>query len=564
MFDLDLFLRTLSQGFQAFLPVALGLSWLERHGRPDRAAAVRWALVAAVPATAVAGYLFHRSAQQALWEALLAIAAVAAVVWLLARTRDRAASRTALAASTVLLVVRQTMEIAIVLAVAAFELRSRDATAAVCAGVVVAVFVTTIWAWLGRLLPASAFKTGARVFAVLFLGQLAMYAFHESAEARLLPWSDVLHAATEPYGPDSVFGRYVTWLLVAAPVAAALTSILRSHLRKPSFVSRGIGAAVAACLLVVGAESGDRSTVHSQSPAPAPSREATALAAAPHVLFRHTGVDSNYSVLTVASLDGSDLRRVSLGLPCERVAFAAGRGICLQAARGVFTSYKAVIFDSAFKPVASLPLAGGPSRTRVSADGRVGAVTVFLVGHAYSTSQFSTQTTLVDMSSGDVLGELEQFGTWRDGVRIRAKDFNFWGVTFARDSNLFYATLGTAGTTYLVKGDLGLRKLTVIREHVECPSLSPDGRLVAFKKGVGTAAGAWRLYVLDLDTKAERPVAAETRYVDDQVEWLDSAHVLYTIPRPASALTDVWVVPIDGTSGARVMLAEADSPAVVR
>ena len=35
-----------------------------------------------------------------------------------------------------------------------------------------------------------------------------------------------------------------------------------------------------------------------------------------------------------------------------RVAYAAGRGICLQADRGVFTTYKAVVFDAAFKPAA--------------------------------------------------------------------------------------------------------------------------------------------------------------------------------------------------------------------
>jgi hypothetical protein len=150
------------------------------------------------------------------------------------------------------------------------------------------------------------------------------------------------------------------------------------------------------------------------------------------------------------------------------------------------------------------------------------------------------------MGSGDVLGELEQFSTWRDGVRFRAADFNFWGVTFNRDSNIFYATLSTGGASYLVRGDLGLRKLTVLRRDLECPSLSPDGRRIAFKKRAAPAAGAWRLFVLDIATMAERPIAGETRYVDDQVEWLDDAHVLYAMPRPGSAVTDVWTAPVDG------------------
>ena len=158
---------------------------------------------------------------------------------------------------------------------------------------------------------------------------------------------------------------------------------------------------------------------------------------------------------------------------CERVSYGGGRGICLQADRGVFTTFKAVLFDQAFAATRSIALDGSPSRTRISADGRVGAITVFVTGqaHGYSGGSFSTKTTLIDMASGDLIGDLEEFSTWRDGHRFKAADFNFWGVTFTRDSNVFYATLRTAEKsatgkeeTYLVRGDLGY-KLTVLRER---------------------------------------------------------------------------------------------------
>src|SRR5207245_2906576 len=113
--------------------------------------------------------------------------------------------------------------------------------------------------------------------------------------------------------------------------------------------------------------------------------------------------------------------------------------ICLQAHRGWFTSYNAVLFDRLLASRGSIKLDGGPTRTRVSSDGRVGAMTVFVSGHSYSGS-FSTQTILIDMTGGDQLGELEQFTTWRDGARFQHADFNFWGVTFARDSNIFFAS----------------------------------------------------------------------------------------------------------------------------
>jgi Tol biopolymer transport system component len=230
----------------------------------------------------------------------------------------------------------------------------------------------------------------------------------------------------------------------------------------------------------------------------------------------------------------------------------------------MFTTYKAVLFDKSFTPTGSIKLDGSPSRSRISRDGRVGAFTIFLTGHAYAAGGFSTQTMLVDMASGDPLGELEQFTTWRNGARFKASDFNFWGVTFTRDSNVFYASLGTGGKTYLLKGDLALRKLTVLAENVECPSVSPDDRLLVFKRRVGTAANAWRFYVMDLATMSARPLASETRFVDDQAEWLDNGHVLYAIQRPSSGTSDVWVAPIDDGVPAKLFVSEASSPIVVR
>jgi hypothetical protein len=337
--------------------------------------------------------------------------------------------------------------------------------------------------------------------------------------------------------------------------------------RRIALVRRGVmivSLIVIAILVVVSLERPNSAA----SPAAAPISRArlAEIAARPHLVFRHTGVDTSYSALSLAALDASGVRdRAAAGLTCERVSFSHERGICLQADRGVFTSYKAVVFDRAFNTVRTIKLDGSPSRTRISPDGRVGTITVF-VGKdlGYTSSTFSTRAMLLDMASGEVLTDLEQFTTWRNGARFASPDFNFWGVTFARDSNVFYASLRTQGATYLVRGELGLRKLTVLHDNVECPSLSPDNRRIAYKKRVGPQPEAWRLYTLDLTTMTERPVAAETRFIDDQAEWLDDRHVLYSMPRQGTATTDAWVAPIDGPGPARVFLEEAESPIVVR
>ncbi len=295
--------------------------------------------------------------------------------------------------------------------------------------------------------------------------------------------------------------------------------------------------------------------------------DAATLGAAPHLLFKRMSGADRGAHLELASLADPAAPRGTTPLECDRVSFGGGRGICLQAHRGIFTSFEAVLFDARFQPFATLKLAGAPTRTRISPDGRYGAITVFVTGqeHGYNSVSFSTKTTLIEMATGALHGDLEQFKTTRDGSPFAAKDFNFWGVTFARDSDTFYATLMTARKTYLVRGSVALRTLTVLRENVECPAISPDNRLIAYKKRVGGDLSPWRFYVLDLATMSDRPIAAETRSIDDQLEWLDDSHVLYATTRSSqSPVGDVWVAPVAGSEPARAFLLEADSPIVVR
>ena len=278
---------------------------------------------------------------------------------------------------------------------------------------------------------------------------------------------------------------------------------------------------------------------------------------APHVVFQNVVRDAGYVKVVVARLDDPSGARHVSELTCERVHASADRGLCLVPEFGIVTRFWAITFDAAFEPVHRLELGGIPSRARISPDGRYGAATVFVYGHSYADGNFSTATTLIDMAAGTSLGNLEDFAVYRDGTQLQSVDFNFWGVTFARDSNRFYATLRTEGRTYLVEGDVAARTMTIIADNVECPSLSPDNTRIAFKEFTGDPASLWQLRVLDLATMAVSPVA-ESRSIDDQVEWLDDERILYG----ESART--WVVPADGTGTPEVFLADALSPAVVR
>jgi hypothetical protein len=294
----------------------------------------------------------------------------------------------------------------------------------------------------------------------------------------------------------------------------------------------------------------------------APVSAAGAARPAPAVIFRSTALDAFGTVATVP-LGTPNQPRAITKLNCDRVYFAGGQGVCLTADRGVITTYSAVFSGGDFKPRRTIPLEGIPSRTRVSPDGRYASITVFVSGHSYSPGSFSTLTTLYDLRSDTSLGDLEQFAVERNGAPFSAVDFNFWGVTFARDSQRFYATLASGGIAYLVEGNLETRRARVLYERVECPSLSPDNQRVAFKRL--TSDHGWQLYVLDLDTLIERPLG-ETRSVDDQVEWLDDNHLLYGLSDDSTSATpgeNVWILPIDGSAGPRIFQPMASSPAVV-
>ncbi|MER7441905.1 TolB family protein [Micromonospora avicenniae] len=261
-------------------------------------------------------------------------------------------------------------------------------------------------------------------------------------------------------------------------------------------------------------------------------------------------------VASVAAADPAGPRTVS-NLECLRVYAAAGTGVCLGPENA--WSYRVVVLDSALRPQQSVAIPGLPNRARVSASGRMISWTTFVGGDSYTASGFSTRTGILDTRSGTTVTSLEGFAVTRDGKPYRSADVNYWGVTFTADDNVFYATMSTGGKRYLVRGDLAARKVETLKENVECPSLSPDGRRLAFKQAIDAdPQRGWRLSVLDLATMRVTPTA-ETTSVDDQAAWLDAETLAYTL-RQDDGRPDVWAVPADGTGAPRLLVPNAESP----
>ena len=281
------------------------------------------------------------------------------------------------------------------------------------------------------------------------------------------------------------------------------------------------------------------------------------------IVFRSTAPGDSYGLLgSVSAADPTGRRAVS-DLACDRVDATEELVSCLRTERGVTTSFRWFVYDDALSEQWSAPLPGIPSRTRIADDSSAWVSTVFVTGHTYGASGFSTAT-VIHGADGTDYGNLEDFAFTVNGDPVAAADRNFWGVTFVPRTTSFYATAASGGRTWLVRGDLADRTLVAIHDGVECPSLSPDGTTIAYKKAVdGSSPTTWVPAVLDLASGRET-VLPDDRPLDDQIEWLDDTTIIYGIAREdAPGDSDVWSIAADGSSAPELLIEHAWSPSVV-
>jgi len=311
--------------------------------------------------------------------------------------------------------------------------------------------------------------------------------------------------------------------------------------------------------VTVAALTADGTTTDAQPQVVAGARGAKAVPPGGELLVRAVDYDNprlNGRLFTIG-LTPTEQPRAAREMACERVhENAAGDGLCLAAKPHGF-DYQGIVYGPGREPLRRFSLPGVPDRARVSPDGRYGGFTAFLSGHTYSAGvrSFSTHTAIVDMRAGKQLFSLDQLEVTHDGEPFQRADANFWGVAFA-GGDRFYATLGSGGHHYLLEGRVSTRRARIVGERVECPSPSPDGRRIAYKRRVGKQ-DRWRLHVLDL--RSGRDLAlAEPRSIDDQPEWLDDETIVYSDDR------NVYAVPADGSGRPHRLVARASSPAALR
>jgi high-affinity iron transporter len=245
---LQAFVVTLREGLEAFLIVAISLAYLKKSGRRELVPAVHWGIALSILLSIGAAILFQRAANQALWEGVLAIIAALSVasltvhMWRTARyiksdiegRLSASALKTGTAAFigvflfTLFMITREGMETALLLGTLFLQQTPGNIILGAINGIVVAAFVAWLWSHYGHRVNLAVFFQVTAVFLLVFVVQLLIYGFHELTEANIFPYSEPLHLATEPYGPDGRFGQYLSYLLVMLPLGWLIMSGIRS------------------------------------------------------------------------------------------------------------------------------------------------------------------------------------------------------------------------------------------------------------------------------------------------------------------------------------------------
>jgi high-affinity iron transporter len=228
---LSAFIIVFREGFEAFLSVAIIFAYLKKTGRNTLRPAVWTGIVVSLFASIALGFWLRTVSNQPLWEGILALVAAVLVttfvihIWRVAPTMKRdmeqrleaSASNTRWAwlgvfGFTLLMITREGMETALLL----IQVRGYTNMVIGCsAGLFAAAAMSALWARFGHRVNVKRFFQVTGLFLLLFAVQILFYAIHEFSEAEILPNSEAIHHATEPYSADGRYSLHVMFGIVA-------------------------------------------------------------------------------------------------------------------------------------------------------------------------------------------------------------------------------------------------------------------------------------------------------------------------------------------------------------
>ena len=248
---LQSFIIILREGFESFLLVAVIFSYLRKSGQRQLASAVYLAIAVALAISGGLGYLLFQMqtgheesvekyfgagvarflGNEALREAILGVVAIVMVASLViymwrhgAKLKERMEERLGVVSTkrsgwmayagiflfTALTISREGMETALML----LQVRTPRLVWGAVMGLAAAGSMAWAWGRFGHLINVRRFFQVTGIFLLLFMAQVAIYSFHEFSEAGVLPNSEAIHAATEKFSPEGVYGQWFSVVMV--------------------------------------------------------------------------------------------------------------------------------------------------------------------------------------------------------------------------------------------------------------------------------------------------------------------------------------------------------------
>ncbi len=255
---LEAFIIVLREGFEAFLIVAIIYSYLKKTNQKWLLSAVYSAIFASIAASIALSWVLRQGVNQALWEGILGLVAIVLVATLIVqmrklapRLRQHVHSKLDSASTnrprwlaflgvflfSLLMITREGMETALMLT----QVHGEYLTGAIL-GLCGASILAIAWARFSHLINMKRFFQVTTVFLVLFLFQIALYSFHEFAEAGVFgERSEHWHAITEVWSPDGLYGKWISLGIVAACALSLVISWTRDRIARNTDFRRNTG-----------------------------------------------------------------------------------------------------------------------------------------------------------------------------------------------------------------------------------------------------------------------------------------------------------------------------------
>jgi high-affinity iron transporter len=279
---LNSFIIVFREGFESILLVAVILSYLHKTGRKWLTTVVYVALVAGLSASAALGYVLRQGVSDAAVERLFGTTAGASISSFLAneslregvlgvvamimvgslviymwrtgpkvqqRMRARLgavstrSSRLAAIAGvflfTFLMITREGMETALML----LQVHGSEMLTGAGLGLCAAALFAWSWTKFAHLINVKRFFQVTGIFLLLFMLQVGIYSFHEFSEAGLLPNSEALHAATEKFSPDGLYGKWFSLVMISVCAFWLLLGWLKDRIKPTQSGAVNLGSA---------------------------------------------------------------------------------------------------------------------------------------------------------------------------------------------------------------------------------------------------------------------------------------------------------------------------------